>query len=211
MTQQQWKDLVYNTIDISTIDGQMMKCLAQLPDLMDRGRHALRSLSLPDPVLVGIQEEVRDLRHSFGSNLESLRNRWIDTDSSIAMQYPGFMQQKPIIHAHFSRSYGMALALGIILNCMLAALDGNISEFDEESSQLSNEVLNLAEIVDQYRPLGTMYMILCLVAAWVGTKGWAQRAFLKMRLTSYIKDVHGPSAKGPSADLERIEKRFYLK
>lgn len=211
MTQQQWKDLVYNQIDIDTVDGQMMKCLAQIPDLMQRARHALKSPLQPALTLLGIQEEVRALRDSLLPNLKSLRERWMDTDSSLVMQYPGFVQHRAIIHAHYSRSYGLALALAIILNCMLAALDCNTPEISEGSAQLSDEVIILADVVDQYRPLGTTYMILSLAAAWVGATDPAKKAIIETRLTDYQNDVQGPSGPDSSAGLELIDKRFNLK
>ena len=211
MTQQQWKDLVYSQIDIDTIDGQMMKCLAHLPDLMHRGRSALSSQSLLVSTLLDIQQEVRTLRDSFGPNLKSLRERWKDTDSSLAMQYAEIMHLKTIIHAHFSRSYGMALAVGIVLNCMLAALGGNIAELSEESSQLSDEVLNLAGIVDQYRPLGALYMIVCLIGAWVGATDPTKKAVVRTCLIGYQRDIQGQSVAISLAELEFLERRFYLK
>ena len=211
MTQQQWKDLVYNQIDIDNIDGQMMKCLARLPDLMHRGRCTLRSSSLPTTHLLEVQKEVRALRDSFGPTLESLRQRWNDTDITIATQFPEFIHSRSIIHAHFSRSYGMALAVGIILNCMLAALDGNAHEVSQASAQLSDEVLDLADAVDQYRPLGTIYMVLCLAAAWVGATNPEKKIIIEIRLVDYKTDVLGPVATHYPAGLELIETRFSLK
>ena len=210
MTQQQWRDLVHSQIDIDTADGQMMNCLARLPDLMERGRRALRSPSLPSP-LSDIQKELRSLRDYFGPHLKSLRERWTDTDSSIATQYPDFLQQKGIIHAHFSRSYGMALAAGIIFNCILAAVGGSSAELSQETSQLSDEVVTLAGVVDQYRPLGTIYMILCLAAAWAGATDPTKKAIVGTHLLSYQRDIKGPSATLDSAELAFIEARFYLK
>ena len=211
MTKQQWRDLVYNHIDTDTPDGQMMHCMAQLPDLMYRGRCILRSSSSIPSAILGMREEVRSLRDSFAPHLESLRERWMYTDSNIATQYPEFAAQKAIIHAHFSRSYGLALAIGIMLNCVTAALEGDIREFSTESSQLSDEIVRLAEAVNQYRPLGTVYMVLCLAAAWVGAVDPAKRAIIEPILVAYIRDVQGPSATTMSIGLELLEKKFTLR
>ena len=211
MTQQQWKDLVYSQIDIDTVDGQMMKCLAHLPDLMHRGRCALRSASQPVSTLQDLHREARTLRDSFEPSMKSLRERWKGTNSSLVKQYPGYAHLKDIIHAHFSRSYGMALAVGIMLNCVLAALEGDTGGLKEESSQLSDEILNLAEVVDQYRPLGTLYMIISLAAAWVGATDPIKKEMARVCLIGYQRDVQGPSATTSSTDLEFLERRFCLK
>ena len=212
MTQQQWKDLVYNHIDIDTVDGKMMACLAHLPDLMQRGRRALRSQPQPISTLLDLQKEGRALREAFEPNMKSLRERWKDTDSNVAVQYPKYAYLNAIIHAHFSRSYGMALAVGIILNCILAALEKNTDGLREESSHLSEEILHLAEVVDQYRPLGTLYMLFSLVAAWVGATDPIRKEMVRICLNGYQRDIQGELAKTTSStDLESLERRFYLK
>ena len=209
MTQQEWTDLVSNQIDINTVDGQMMKCLAQLPELMHRGRHVIWSMPLNPDTLSGIREEVQLLRVSFAPILDSLRERWLHTDSNIAAQYPDFMAHRAIIHAHYSRSYGLALAIGIILNCMSSTLEGSDKDFSRHSEELSDEVVNLAEVAAQYRPLGTIYMVLSLAAAWVGVKAPAKKAAIEALLISYVRDLQGPSAK-PSLSLAFFEKRFTM-
>ena len=209
MTQQEWKDLVHNQIDSGSIDGQMMRCLAQIPDLMHRGRNALRSGSLLPEALLAIREEVRSLHDSFTPVLGSLRERWLHTDDSIAVQYPDFKAHKAIIHSHYSRSYGLALALGIIFNCMLSTLEVSNESFTTDSEELADEVITLGVVVDQYRPLGTVYMVLCLAAAWVGTKSESKKVALEMHLTAYIRDLQGPSAK-PAVSLTFLEKRFSM-
>ena len=213
MTQQQWRNLVYSRIDTDTIDGQMMQCLARLPDLMDRGRYALKSY-LPNSLkFLGVREEVRSLRDSFAPNLEGLRDRWINTNSSIASQYPEFTAHKEIIHAHYSRSYGLAVAIGIILNCVAAALEGDTPELElsNQSSQLSDEIVNLADVVNQYRPLGAVYMVLCLAVAWVGAKDPAKKATIEPMLLLYMRDIQGPSATTLSMGLDFLERKFTLK
>lgn len=214
MTPAQWRDLVYNPIDTDTMDGQMMKCFAQLPDLMRRGRQALKTPTFSFSDLADIQRGMHTLRESFAPHLKGLRERWQETDSSIAMLYPEFMRSKAIrgiMHAHFSRSYGMALACEIILNCMLAAIQGNDAPaaLSEESSSLSDEVLHLAGIVNQYRPLGTLYMVVGLLAAWVGAVDPARKAVAKKWLIDYHTDTQGPS-NIPLTFLKRFELLCYL-
>ena len=216
MTPQQWQDLVCSPIDIDTSDGQMMKCFAQLPDLMRRGRQAMKSSTMSMFDRSRIAEEMHALRDSFTPILKDLRDRWQDADDSTMMQYMQchtFMQSKAlcgIIHAHYARSYGMALTCGIILNCMLVAIEGDISGLDEESSQLSDEILYLAGAVNQYRPLGTLYMVICLVAAWAVVADPTKKTKAETWLVSYQSDTQGPSAKLSPLWLEYFKRRCYL-
>lgn len=207
-TSQQWADLVYNSIDNDTPDGQMMRTLAYLPDLMSRGRHALRAPEAPLSELTELQQEVRDLCNSYGSVLNSLRDRWqymnLDDFDSPRM--------KSIIHAHFSRSYGMALCIGIILNCITTALVGDTDgSIRHKSSLLADESLALADVAEQYRPLGAIYMVVCLIAAWVGATDEGKREVMRLRLADYQKDVQGEGAETSVLGLEWMERRFYLR
>ena len=102
----------------------------------------------------------------------------------------------------------MVLALGIILHCILAALGGSTADMNDEFLQLSDEVLDLAEVANQYRPLRTIYMILYLAAAWMGTTDPAKKALAETRLIDYRSGVQGPSTCSP--ELELIEARFNL-
>ena len=207
MTSQQWKDLVYNDYDNGTIDGQMMRTLAYLPDIMSRGRFALKTPPLLCSSLTELQQEVRALHESYAECLKSLRDRWQDIDLS---QY-GSPRWKAIIHAHFSRSYGMGLCTGIILNCILMGLEGDNDVIRQESSKFADEALALAEIANQYRPLGAVYILVVLVTAWVGAIEPETREILRERLLEFQKDVQGPSANTSVADLKGIEGRFYLR
>lgn len=207
MSSQQWKDLVYNEIDNDTIDGQMMRCLAYLPDLMSRGRHALRTPSSPEYSLSQLQQEVRSLHESYGVVLKSLRERWQYMDLTRFES----VRMRAIIHAHFSRSYGMALCTGIILNCILIGLEGDTGGLRQESSLLADESLALAEVANQYRPLGAIYILVCLITAWVGAIEPMKREIIRERLLDYQKDVQGPSATTSVTDLEGLEKWFYMR
>jgi hypothetical protein len=211
MSQRQWADLVYSPIDIDTIDGQMMKCLAHLPDLIQRGRCALKQPVLFDSVLLELQREVRNLHGNYAPILKSIRERLERMNSRGLSQHPGPDCLEKKIHAYFTRSYGMALAVGIVLNCILIALVGTNPQLSQESSQFSDEILALAEVVNQYRPLGASYMILCLGVAWLGATDPKVKAKTAEYLFDYQRDLRRPIAAFPSAYLELLEKRVSLK
>ena len=114
------------------------------------------------------------------------------------------------IHAHYLCIYGMGLATGIILNCILAMLEDDCLRLHEESSHYSNEIFQLAESAVKYQPLGSIAIIFCLSVAWLGAPGPASKERIKTLLSDYVAACLGRSASNLSADLERLKKRFAL-
>ncbi|RDL40883.1 uncharacterized protein BP5553_00862 [Venustampulla echinocandica] len=211
MSKQQWKDFVSSQIDSDTIDGQMMRCLAHLPSLMERGRYALKESLMSESTILELQSEVLKLRESYGPILSSFRERWESIESSRGTQYPRIFLSETQIHSHYSRTYCMALAINILLNCVLVALGGTNPQVRRETPQFSDEILKLDEVVNKYRPLGAMYMIICLPAAWIGATDPKTKAAIAGCLLKYQRDLYGPTATPSSAEQELLEKRITLK
>ncbi len=207
MTSQQWKDLVYNHYDKESLDGQMMRTLAYLPDLMTRGRAALRTSLMSCSSLHELQQEARSLHDSFAICLDSLRGRWKHMDLS-AFDSP---LMRSIFQSHFSRSYGMGLCTRIILNCIIMGLEGDDGTLRQESSRAADEILTLAEVANQHRPLGAIYILICLAAAWVASTDLRRKDTIMEMYLDYQKDVQGPSATTSVEDLRWLERRFYLR
>ena len=216
MTHQEWQDLVCNDLDITTIDGQMMKCLSRLPHLMDRGRSALKTAKPNDPSLQDLLIEAHALRQESSFYLAALRERCQNLDHSIATTYPWMLDQgsmdglRKILHAHFSRSYGMALAISLIVNCVLLALQGDDSAIRQESKQFACEVVELADVVRVYRPLGAMYMVICLAAAYVSVEEKELKQKIGAYITDYQRDIKGEGSTLYDDGLRQIQRRFKL-
>jgi hypothetical protein len=142
----------------------MMRCLARVPDFMQRGKK-LRKGESEDPELL---HEVRTNYDTFKETLAELRGRITLVQENIL---DAAVESAPIMQALaiFQRSYALALAIGIILNAVLSAIDIKDTELASESTYFSLEILTLAEPAARYHPLGSSYMGLCLIAAWVGT------------------------------------------
>ena len=89
------------------------------------------------------------------------------------------------VHARQLRLTGLAFATGIILNCIVQALDGDNIDIRCESSHFSNGIVKLAGISLQYRPLGSMLFLSNLTFAWIGASGHQRKNEIKVMLSAY--------------------------
>jgi hypothetical protein len=175
---------VENDLDQTTLEGQVIRCLAPVPDIIQRGK---RDMLGRGDGLVELREETRSLYEKLRATLNQLRARWNAIDapggtngysSTVALQ----------LHAHYQRTYGLGLIIGIIINCVLGAFDFEDSNLMLESTSFSKEILALAEQAARYRPLGASYMVLCLMAAWIGTTDKSLRSLVERLLGDYQVD-----------------------
>ena len=204
-TQREWNDLVTPGYEGANGDGNMIQCLARLPNLLQRCKELLPRTCFSESNFTGLKSEVLYLRQNSETIIIELRDRFytINTDST-----PVTIRDH--IQAHYSCTYGMGLATGIILNCILGMLEDDRIRLHEESSHHSNEIIQLAESTVKYQPLGSIAMILCLSVAWLGAPDPATKERVKTLLSSYEGACLGISASNLSADLERLKKRFAL-
>jgi hypothetical protein len=161
----------------------MLCCLARVPDIMQRGRDTLGAKGQSDQ----LREETRSLYETFKVTLSQLQARWI------AIETPGAIDEYPPVvllqlHAHYQRSYGLGLAIGIILNCVLSAFGSEDSQVMVESTYFAREITALAEQATRYRPLGASYIVLCLMAAWIGNTDKSLRLLIEKLLGEYQQD-----------------------
>ena len=185
-----------------------MTCLARIPELMQRGREALKS-SCPATVLE-LNHEVRTLYESFQGPLADLRSRFNAFDKE-AVTLPS-IDLRNVLHSHYARSYGLGLTIGIIINCLLISLKGGGDHLilRQEACRMSDEILQLANIVQRYRPLGALYMTICLCAAYVGVVEKDARARIRVVLADYRRDIFGPRSEFSSTHLYRTVNRLVL-
>lgn len=146
--------------------------------------------------------------------LEALRERIKDHHASTSCgRKGGLLVFWRVMHAHYARSFALQLAIVIILNSMLIALGSVKLKLDLaiESSKMSEEIVQLAEEVKGYRPLGSLYMVLCLALAWLGADNGEAKSQIQDLLLEHQKDTMGATSSVSASGLDWIEKRFMLK
>ena len=175
---------------------------------MQRGRDVLHCKGSTLTAVQEVRHEARGLYEDFQPTLTCLRTRFHDIDL-ITASLP--VKTKALLHAHYTRMYCLGLGVGIIINCILNALedDGN-RQLRQETSQMSDEILQLSDVVNQYRPLGALYMRHCLLAAYVGGTEGDTRTRAIESLVDYQGDSWGSAVNISQTGLDRIVKHFTL-
>ncbi|KAL8889549.1 MAG: hypothetical protein Q9215_003203 [Flavoplaca cf. flavocitrina] len=166
-TRQQWDTLVQQRIDVTSNHGRLIQCLAQVPSLMKRSKAALRFgessvLCVPELVL-----ETNDLREQ----CKTIIGRFQDCLQTCHNEKSVPVESRYHVHARQLRLTALAFATGIILNCIVQALNGDNIGIRRESSHFSDGIVKLAEMSLQYRPLGSMLFLSNLTFAWMGASG----------------------------------------
>jgi hypothetical protein len=144
----------------------MMRCVSRVPGLLMRGRRPIQE----EPALIS---EVRSNHQTLEALTVASRQNLVhiqavfDTEPSGSTRYA---------HAFYLRAHAINVAVLIILNRVLYAIDvTSFRDLSQEAEELSNESVSLAREAEQYAPLGSSYVPLCLCAAWIGFSGFGRR------------------------------------
>jgi hypothetical protein len=144
----------------------MMRCVSLVPGHLMRGGRPIQE----EP---GLISEVRSnhltqeaLTVASRQNLLHIQALF-DTEPSGSTRYA---------HAFYLRAHAINVAVLIILNRVLYAIDvTSCRDLPQAAEELSNESISLAREAEQYAPLGSSYVPLCLCAAWIGFSGSGRR------------------------------------
>lgn len=91
-----------------------------------------------------------------------------------------------VAHAHHLRIHSLNVAVLILLNRVLYAIDATASsDLCYEADKLAEETILLAQNAGRYAPLGSSYVAFCLCAAWMGFTERKSRAAVESSLLSY--------------------------
>ncbi|KAG9238509.1 hypothetical protein BJ875DRAFT_450939 [Amylocarpus encephaloides] len=91
-------------------------------------------------------------------------------------------------HTSWQAAYGLVNTLVLILGSILLIFDPYEIGLLEDMTTFTGEVIQLAKNTSQYRPLGSGYIPLCLVAAWAATCGTAEQAKVEGVLADWQSD-----------------------
>lgn len=196
---EEWTRLVKNPLDGELPKGNVVYCLAHVPELMRRGRIALSTNSSTQ----GLIYEARHQYNKVKASVDKLREAY---ETSKAPSSP----QATRLHAHHQRMFGLGLAIILIFHSLLQALGDNSFDLCFDSQRCCEDVLDLAEHARPFRPLGSSYVLLCLTTAWVATTDEVVRELLLQTYEDYQEDFPHPSNKNLSRCLDSTRDRLHL-
>ena len=201
-------------LDDGTADGDLMVCLGRLPELMQRGRAAIK---LPPHSRTSevrkLQREISALHQTYQPVLERIRDRWQDVDSSVLRNDTYNAVQKRMLHCHYARILGLGLAVGIAIDCALLSLGfTGAGSLRDEIKRMVDDVIELELTLKEYRPLGALMMTLCLGAAWVGTADAEVKKRVEALALEYQHDIEGGeiTAESMNKDMDCHRRQFSL-
>ena len=115
------------------------------------------------------------------------------------------------VHAHWQRMLGLGLAIVLVFNCLLRALDPTDVEADNDARAYCDKVVQLSDEAAVYRPLGSGYFSMCLIAAWAASDDLETRMLLRKKLLDFRSDF-SPGVPVGTLDLELdyIYQRLFL-
>ena len=175
---------------------------------MQRGRKALKCPRLEPNTLQEVKHEVYVLHGDFQPILSSLRAR-LNGIESVTISLSAEVTN--MVHAHYTRTFGLGLAVGIIINSIFCALEDDNHHLRQETLRMSEEILKLADTVSRYRPLGALYMKLCLSVACIDVSEEHTRTRAMNSLMDYQRDLLGPTSNVSSEQINWAIKHFTLK
>lgn len=106
---------------------------------------------------------------------------------------PSFPRPGPGVNLHrelrdFSTAYGIILTLMMALNGILNAIDPDDISLNDDAIVIGSDIIQLAEEVSNYRPLGASYIPLCLTVAWAAIEEGKKRAEVEALICDYQRD-----------------------
>ncbi len=173
MSERQWEELVFSEFDDSTRFGVAMKCLGRVPGFMARGRSALLPTERGEWELEILRVEmeecyvlVKEILAELKNDLEAAQAGLSPANTSVCLGLATARRSK-LLWAHWQRLYGLGISIVLVFNTILQAVTLDRSpELIIDARQLSEEVLDLAEQAQVFRPLGASFVGICLATAW---------------------------------------------
>jgi hypothetical protein len=187
---------VKNKLEKVSSAGQMLRCLARVPGIVECGRSALRHTQ--EAKLTELRDETRDLYNASIIILRDLHGSYLAA------------ARNSLLYANFQRLYGLALFTTGLINCLLRSLSSELERdsLKVEAAHFASEVIVLAEEAAIFRPLGSSYMMLCLPIAWISTTDIATKRLVEKHWKDYASDF--PTTKVSQLELESTSRQFSL-
>lgn len=158
-----------------------MQHLAHVPNILRRARVATNA----NEVAI-LRDELKPAYAASQKLLLQLHKQWAEGRTLD----PNSALKNTILHAYYQRAYGIGLLIVTILNWLLGALTPPLDAIGliADSTNLVAQILELAQVANIYRPLGSGYVLVVLSAAWLAASNDSERVAVNMLLQDYRQD-----------------------
>jgi hypothetical protein len=189
LTPQEWNELVVSELDAGTPEGEMIRNLSLVPDILNRVKTNSDGLA----GLLILQAELKSLYTKTRLICDRLQAQVSEIENSTTKSIPSPFGLTPrMMHAHTQRFYGIAITITLYMNHALVLMKTLDSSLSEDATRLAFEMMTIAENANTYRPFGAAYVLLGLVAAWMAVDDLSVRLLLETWLEDYCQDFNMP-------------------
>ncbi|OBT87208.1 hypothetical protein VE02_04872 [Pseudogymnoascus sp. 03VT05] len=203
-TSSEWKTLVDNHIDEGTFPGKMMRYVSQVTAMIRHGNFFEGEISDTKAV-----DELRTNYQTLRAGIKSYEE-YLESMKPIDKDIKRIAFDAQTYHL-VQRVYSFALTVGIILGCVLGAIDTEDTELISDLNSFSSGIMALAEDGKRFKPLGASYMMLCFQAAWIGTTDPLVKAEAEKEMVEYVEDYgRGYTKERLMSEVERMSRHVRL-
>lgn len=160
----EWQHLVTNRLEPIGSIGKLLQCLARIPGLRD---------CLQDPLLYEENlTKAREVNTTVLAVLDELRKPYKEAEEQCrTSDQPKIWNLNRMVYANAQRMYGIALFAACYTNSLLRSLSPaeTCLELRQNAKALALDIIELAGDAMPLRPMGTAFVLICLLGAWVST------------------------------------------
>jgi hypothetical protein len=198
-TDREWIDMFDNKEYALSAEGRAVQCLTRLPNLMRRAKRVLlQGIDQQSHFeLAVLQHEAQRLRDELEPSLVDVQKRYEGVASSTASLSKKHLRSElaGLIHCHYIRTYSIGLAIAIFINELrIAVSTTDRANVLQESHTFALEILDLAQMACQYRPVGASVLSLSLLAAEIGAADPSTAGAVRQLRMDYDTDFRGQTA-----------------
>ncbi len=187
-------------------DRRVMLCMSRVPVFLRRGKAWISGKT--DPTLV------HDITATYQTaQLASIQ--LADLSDQLQGRFTrGEVDSKVFFRINFAleRLYPLALSVVVVMGCLLTGVNPLYPGLQEEMRRCAVENYAIAQRLNQFRPLGSSAVPLCLSICWAGTDDMEVKQQIERVMTEYMKDYPAAgSAQSLLDSLRPLENKLKLR
>jgi hypothetical protein len=188
-TEDEWHDLITGFTGALDDDEGFFPGLIRTARLFQRTRRLLTQ----GPISPNEKEEliasasdlhdtISDRISNWSRRLHEVRDLWLLDINSRKHKFD---------HGSCVREYGLAMCTQVQVNCLLAALSGEVTEaIESENTMLCRGMYTLCEVDALcHRPLGTCWVMIAMSTAYIGATNAKDKARVMKIISDYTHDL----------------------
>ncbi|KIV83053.1 hypothetical protein PV11_05113 [Exophiala sideris] len=187
-TDQEWVDMFASKTAVLAPEGLALQSFTRLANIMRRARIALQDVVHHATELDYLRTEAARLRADLEPFIVEARQRLGAIEETADAHNSARNIHLNLVHCHYLRTYAFGLALVLVVNEVRIAMSPDPANVMAESQSCAVEILRLAQLANQYRPLGACVLKVCLIAAEIAASDLATQLAAKQMRLEYHTD-----------------------